>query len=79
MTEQEFQIRLQEKGIQLTPRQLEQFRQYYETLVEWNQKMNLTAITEKEDVYLKHFYDSLTIAFDFPFSSQTFAYFSLSP
>lgn len=70
MTEQEFQIRLQEKGIQLTPRQLEQFRQYYETLVEWNQKMNLTAITEKEDVYLKHFYDSLTIAFDFPFSSQ---------
>lgn len=70
MTEQEFQIQLKEKGIQLTEIQLKQFRQYYEILIEWNQKMNLTAITEKEDVYLKHFYDSLTIAFDFPFSTQ---------
>ena len=35
--------------------QLEQFETYYETLVEWNEKMNLTAITEKEEVYLKHF------------------------
>lgn len=70
MTEQEFQIQLEEKGIKLSPIQLKQFRQYYEILIEWNQKMNLTAITEKEDVYLKHFYDSLTIAFDFPFSTQ---------
>lgn len=71
MTEQEFYMRLKEKGIILTERQQAQFEKYYEILVEWNQKMNLTAITDKEDVYLKHFYDSITIAFDFPFSSQT--------
>lgn len=71
MTEQEFYMRLKEKGIILTERQQAQFEKYYEILIEWNQKMNLTAITDKEDVYLKHFYDSITIAFDFPFSSQT--------
>ena len=36
-----------------------QFERYFELLVEWNQKINLTAITEKEEVYLKHFYDSI--------------------
>lgn len=71
MTEQEFYMRLKEKGIILTERQQAQFEKYYEILIEWNQKMNLTAIIDKEDVYLKHFYDSITIAFDFPFSSQT--------
>lgn len=54
---------LEEKGIALSPEQLVQFDRYYETLVEWNEKINLTAITEKEEVYLKHFYDSLTAAF----------------
>ena len=39
-----------------------QFNRYFELLVEWNEKINLTAITEKEEVYLKHFYDSLTVA-----------------
>ena len=43
------------EGITLSSRQLEQFKIYFETLVEWNEKMNLTAITEKEEVYLKHF------------------------
>ena len=33
---------------------------YFELLVEWNEKMNLTAITEKEEVYLKHFFDSVS-------------------
>ena len=47
--------------------QLEQFETYYETLVEWNEKMNLTAITEKEEVYLKHFYDSISASFYFDF------------
>ena len=50
--------------------QAEAFYKYMLLLLEWNQKMNLTAITEKEDVYLKHFYDSLTIAFDFKFDHQ---------
>ena len=70
MTEQEFQIRLQEKGIQLTPRQLEQFRQYYETLVEWNQKMNLTNITALDEIYEKHFYDSILPSFDIQFAGS---------
>src|SRR5690625_1373536 len=42
---------------------MKQFTTYYEMLVDWNEKMNLTAITEKQDVYLKHFYDSVTPSF----------------
>ena len=48
-------------GITLTDKQIEQFLQYYEMLVEWNQVMNLTAITEYEDVMKKHFADSLSL------------------
>lgn len=62
---------LKEKGIELTENQLNQFERYYELLVEWNEKMNLTAITEKKDVYLKHFYDSVTISFDFDLNDQS--------
>ena len=43
----------------LTPQQVNQFKQYFKILVEWNEKINLTAITEKNEVYLKHFYDSI--------------------
>ena len=71
MNELEFQNILKGKGIEVSERQLKQFQKYYEILVEWNEKMNLTAITDKEDVYLKHFYDSITIAFDFDFNDQT--------
>ena len=48
-------------GINLTQTQLTQLEKYYELLTEWNEKINLTRIIEKEDVYLKHYYDSLTI------------------
>ena len=48
--------------IELNDHQLEQFQRYYELLVEWNKVMNLTAITEKEDVIIKHFADSLLLA-----------------
>ncbi|SDJ55944.1 16S rRNA (guanine(527)-N(7))-methyltransferase RsmG [Salimicrobium halophilum] len=58
-----FQQKLEEQGIELTDEQLDQFEKYWEILVEWNEKMNLTAITDKEEVYEKHFYDSLTAAF----------------
>lgn len=67
----EFQSMLEEKGISLSPEQLNQFERYYELLVEWNEKMNLTAITEKEDVYLKHFYDSISAAFYVDFTQVT--------
>ncbi|WP_349409004.1 16S rRNA (guanine(527)-N(7))-methyltransferase RsmG [Pseudalkalibacillus sp. SCS-8] len=60
---EQFQQKLEEKGISLSPQQLHQFDTYYKTLVEWNEKMNLTAITDEEGVYLKHFFDSITAAF----------------
>lgn len=71
MNIEEFIKALEEKGIKLNDKQLKQFDIYYHTLVEWNEKMNLTAITEEKEVYLKHFYDSLTPSFDFKFSNQS--------
>ncbi|MCP8617210.1 16S rRNA (guanine(527)-N(7))-methyltransferase RsmG [Salirhabdus salicampi] len=70
MNKQTFQNLLQEQGITLSEKQLNQYDKYYKLLVEWNEKMNLTAITEEEDVYTKHFYDSLTPAFYFPFQGN---------
>ncbi|WP_066195370.1 16S rRNA (guanine(527)-N(7))-methyltransferase RsmG [Gracilibacillus timonensis] len=67
---QAFQDHLQTKGITITEKQIQQFEQYYQILVEWNEKMNLTAITEKEEVYAKHFYDSVTAAFYFDFTND---------
>ncbi|MBO0475555.1 16S rRNA (guanine(527)-N(7))-methyltransferase RsmG [Vagococcus sp. DIV0080] len=57
-----FRQELAKIGIELSEQQMAQFKTYYELLVEWNQKINLTAITELEEVYLKHFYDSITLA-----------------
>ncbi len=48
-------------GLHLTSRQLEQFEIYYQKLVDWNQRMNLTAITDYAEVQIKHFLDSLTV------------------
>ena len=52
---------LEKLGIKCTNCQLNQLEMYYEILIEYNKVMNLTGITNKEDVYLKHFYDSLTL------------------
>lgn len=52
---------LKKLNIVLNKIQLNQLEKYYELLVEYNKVMNLTGITEKEEVYLKHFYDSLSI------------------
>lgn len=62
MNKEEFLIAINELGINLTEEQLIKLNKFYELLIEWNEKINLTRIIEKEDVYLKHFYDSLTIA-----------------
>jgi len=48
-------------GINIEETQLEKLDKFYELLISWNEKMNLTRITEREEVYLKHFYDSLTL------------------
>ena len=59
MTPEEFYQLLKQQQIELTDQQQMQFERYFELLVEWNKKINLTAITEKKEVYLKHFYDSI--------------------
>ena len=56
-----FDEKLSALGITLTENQYEQFDKYYELLVEWNKVMNLTGITEYEEVNEKHFIDSLSI------------------
>lgn len=53
-------------GINLSAEQLAQFETYHRELVEWNGRMNLTAITSYEDVQIKHFLDSLTTVLAFP-------------
>ena len=57
----EFKNEVKKIGIDVDENKLSLLERYYELLIEWNEKMNLTAIIEKKDVYLKHFYDSLTI------------------
>ena len=59
MKPEEFYVLLADLGFPLTDRQKEQYERYFELLVEWNEKINLTAITEKDEVYIKHFYDSI--------------------
>jgi len=62
MKNNEFYNELEKIKIKLTELQKEQLETYYKYLIEYNSHTNVTAITEKEDVYLKHFYDSLTLS-----------------
>ena len=63
--EEKFERKLKEQaikiGIQLNEEQVKQFYTYMKLLKEWNEKMNLTAITETEEIIQKHFIDSMTI------------------
>ena len=61
MTKEEFYKKLIELNIELTVEQKKQFEDYANLLLEYNKTTNLTAIKTIEEVYLKHFYDSLTI------------------
>lgn len=63
MNPDQFQQKLAEHNIMLDEHQMTQFEEYYKLLVATNEHVNLTTITERDDVYLKHFYDSLTPAF----------------
>lgn len=67
-----FKLELEKYGISLTEKQMQQFATYFEMLVEWNEKINLTAITDCEEVYLKHFFDSITLAFAEDFSVEKY-------
>lgn len=59
---------LLQKGLSVSDTQWNQFEAYFRELVSWNEKMNLTGITEREQVYIKHFYDSLSLSFFVPMS-----------
>jgi len=48
-------------GLELTPSQLSRYETYYQELVDWNKRVKLTAITDYEEVQIKHFLDSLTV------------------
>lgn len=61
MNQSKFIIEVEKLGIEVTDEKLQKLERYYELLIEYNKVMNLTGITQKEDVYLKHFYDSLTL------------------
>jgi 16S rRNA (guanine527-N7)-methyltransferase len=56
----------QELGIRLTPLQLDQFEIYFKELADWNQRINLTSVVGYEEVQVKHFLDSLTVALAVP-------------
>lgn len=62
MNKEFFIEELKKINITLTNNQLEQLEKYYEMLVEYNKVMNLTGITDHDQVFLKHFYDSLTLS-----------------
>ena len=61
MNKEEFINEVIKLEIEINEDKLEKLDKYYELLIKWNEKINLTSITKKEDVYLKHFYDSLTL------------------
>ena len=61
MNEELFIEECRKINIDITQEQLEKLDKFYNIMIEWNEKINLTRITEKKEVYLKHFYDSLTL------------------
>ncbi|MBW1604838.1 16S rRNA (guanine(527)-N(7))-methyltransferase RsmG [Lactobacillus sp. Sy-1] len=65
MNPEEFKLQLATMGIALSEKQMKQFDTYYRMLVATNEHVNLTTIVDRGDVYLKHFYDSITPVFYF--------------
>lgn len=61
MNKEEFYNEIKKLGIELDKKKKEKLHKFYKILIEENKKINLTRIVEEEEVYLKHFYDSLTI------------------
>lgn len=65
MNPEQFVQELSKRNFKLNEKQINQFNQYFTSLIETNKKVNLTRITEKDEVYLKHFWDSITPLFTF--------------
>lgn len=70
MNEKDFINNLKALNIDVSAEKLLKLSKYYQLLIEENKKINLTAITEKELVYLKHFYDSLTLSLVYNFNKD---------
>ena len=61
MNKEQFVLEVRNLGIEVTEEKLKKLDEFYNLLILWNEKINLTTITAIQDVYLKHFYDSLTL------------------
>ena len=70
MNLQEFVQKSQECGIEVTDQMVQQFETYMHLLQQWNQKMNLTAITQEEEIIEKHFYDCILPLSIMPFTGR---------
>ena len=70
MNREKFIEELKKLNVNIDNRQLEQLEKYYELLESENKLYNLTSITNKEEVFLKHFYDSITIIKVVPLTNQ---------
>ena len=68
---EKFELLLKGLNIDLTEKKYNQFIKYYEMLVEWNEKINLTTIIEFDEVFIKHFYDSLCLVKAIHLNNQT--------
>ena len=72
MNKEEFISEVEKLGIVVTKENLELLNKFYNLLIEWNEKINLTTITDEKEVYLKHFYDSLTLTKEIDFSKDIY-------
>lgn len=71
MNKEEFIVALKDLNINITNKQLSNLDTYYKMLIDYNSHTNLTRITEENEVYLKHFYDSLTLVKAIDLDNQT--------
>lgn len=69
MNKEKFYKNLALNGIILTDKQKSQFEKYFELVVYWNERINLTAIITEDEFYTKHFYDSIATSFYFDFNN----------
>jgi len=70
---EEFKSALEKLNVPIDDVKMKQFHDYLLLLQEWNQKINLTTIVDDEEVYLKHFYDSLTLGFYIDFEEEAYS------
>ena len=70
MNKDEFVVECKKIGIDINEEKLDKLEEFYNLLIYWNNKINLTTIVQKKDVYLKHFFDSLTLCRKIDFNSK---------